>query len=69
MQRVRDLENSLLVEKRLSQELRADLEGCKLEKRNIQRTLDNSLEERKRLTDRINELTIIGKKFIQYSLN
>ncbi|KAK0096267.1 hypothetical protein PV326_005918 [Microctonus aethiopoides] len=59
MQKVRDLENSLLVEKRLSQELRADLEGCKLEKRSIQRTLDNSLEERKRLTDRINELTII----------
>ncbi|XP_015111605.1 centrosomal protein of 135 kDa isoform X1 [Diachasma alloeum] len=57
--KVRNLENELLVEKRASQELRADLEACRLEKRNLQRVVDSSTEEKKKLTDRINELTLI----------
>lgn len=59
--KVNHLENDLLVERRASQELRADLEGCRLEKRNLQRALDSTSEERKMLTDRINQLTLIGK--------
>lgn len=46
------------------QELRADLESAKSEKRSIQRILESTLDEKKQLTDRINELTLIGKYFI-----
>ncbi|XP_063979258.1 centrosomal protein of 135 kDa isoform X2 [Diachasmimorpha longicaudata] len=59
MTKINHLENELLVEKRASQELRADLEACRLEKRNLQRIVDSSTEEKKKLTDRINELTLI----------
>lgn len=54
------LERELTVERREVQELRADLEACKLEKRKVQRTLESALDEKKQLTDRINQLTIIG---------
>ncbi|XP_015111623.1 centrosomal protein of 135 kDa isoform X3 [Diachasma alloeum] len=67
--KVRNLENELLVEKRASQELRADLEACRLEKRNLQRVVDSSTEEKKKLTDRINELTLIGSKVQRRSLS
>lgn len=57
---VRELEANLMEEKRSSQELRAEFEACKIEKRNIQRTLDSTVEDKKKLTDRINQLTLIG---------
>lgn len=60
MTQVHVLERELTVERREMQELRADLEGCRLEKRNIQRTLESTLDEKKQMTDKINRLTIIG---------
>lgn len=60
MTQVHVLECELTVERREVQELRADLEACRLEKRNIQRTLDSTLDEKKQMTDKINELTVIG---------
>lgn len=54
------LERELFVERREVQELRADLESCRLEKRNVQRTLESTLDEKKQMSDRINQLTIIG---------
>lgn len=60
MTQVHVLERELTVERREVQELRADLEACKVEKRNIQRTLESTLDEKKQMTNRINELTIIG---------
>ncbi|XP_032671730.1 centrosomal protein of 135 kDa isoform X2 [Odontomachus brunneus] len=62
MTQVHVLERELTVERREVQELRADLEACRLEKRNIQRTLDSTLDEKKQMTDRINQLTIIASK-------
>lgn len=60
MTQVHILERELTVERREVQELRADLEACKLEKHNIQRTLESTLDEKKQMSDRINQLTIIG---------
>lgn len=60
MTQVHVLERELTVERREVQELRADLEACRLDKRNIQRTLDSTLDEKKQMTNRINQLTIIG---------
>lgn len=62
MARVHALEAELTVERREVHELRADLEACKLEKRNIERNLESTLDEKKQMTDRINELTVIGKQ-------
>ncbi|XP_076748654.1 uncharacterized protein LOC143422118 isoform X1 [Xylocopa sonorina] len=61
MARVHVLENELTVERREVQELKADLEACRLEKLNIQRTLESTLNEKKQITNRINELTVIEK--------
>ncbi|XP_018314210.1 centrosomal protein of 135 kDa isoform X3 [Mycetomoellerius zeteki] len=55
------LERELTVERREVQELRADLEACRLEKRNIQRTLESTLDEKKQMSDKINQLTVIEK--------
>jgi len=60
MTQVHVLERELTVERREMQELKADLEGCRLEKRNIQRTLESTLDEKKQMTDKINQLTVIG---------
>lgn len=60
MTQVHILERELTVERREEQELRADLEACRLEKRNIQRTLESALDEKKQMSDRINRLTVIG---------
>ncbi|KAH0554612.1 hypothetical protein KQX54_011905 [Cotesia glomerata] len=62
MAQIRQLETNLLGEKRTSQELRADLESCRAEKRNIQRSLDNLEEENRQLTNRLNDLNIIDKR-------
>ncbi|KAG5335528.1 CP135 protein, partial [Acromyrmex heyeri] len=61
MTQVHVLERELTVERREVQELRADLEACKLEKRNIQRTLECTLDEKKQMSDKINQLTVIEK--------
>lgn len=60
MTRVHVLEDELATEHREVQELRTNLETCRLEKLNIQRTLECTLDEKKQMTDRINELTVIG---------
>lgn len=60
MTQVHVLERELTVERREVQELRADLEACRLEKRNIQRTLECTLDEKKQMSDKINQLTVIG---------
>lgn len=60
MTQVHVLERELTVERREEQELRADLEACRLEKRNVQRSLENALDEKKQMSDRINQLTIKG---------
>ncbi|XP_076626064.1 uncharacterized protein LOC143344162 isoform X1 [Colletes latitarsis] len=61
MTQVHVLEGELTVEHRVVQELRADLEACKLEKRNIQRNLESMSDEKKQMTNRINMLTIVEK--------
>src|SRR5436190_3857480 len=53
-------EREVIVERREAQELKADLESCKLDKRNTQRNLESTLEEKKQMSDRINQLTITG---------
>ncbi|XP_018050335.1 PREDICTED: centrosomal protein of 135 kDa isoform X2 [Atta colombica] len=62
MTQVHVLERELTVERREVQELRADLEACRLEKRNIQRTLECTLDEKKQMSDKINQLTVIALK-------
>ncbi|XP_074095969.1 centrosomal protein of 135 kDa isoform X2 [Cotesia typhae] len=62
MAQIKQLETNLLGEKRMSQELRADLESYRVEKRNIQRSLDNLEEENRQLTSRLNDLNIIDKR-------
>ncbi|XP_008217193.1 centrosomal protein of 135 kDa isoform X3 [Nasonia vitripennis] len=59
MTQVHVLESELTVQRREAQELRADLEACRLEKSNVQRILESTLEEKKQMTDRINNLTIM----------
>ncbi|XP_076665146.1 uncharacterized protein LOC143367341 isoform X2 [Andrena cerasifolii] len=61
MTQVHVLEGELTAERREVQELRADLEACRLEKRNIQCSLEFTLDEKKQMTDRINELTVIER--------
>ncbi|XP_036150015.1 centrosomal protein of 135 kDa isoform X2 [Monomorium pharaonis] len=62
MMQVHVLERELTVERREVQELRADLEACKLEKRNMQRTLESALDEKKQMSEKINQLIVIGSK-------
>ncbi|KAF7998336.1 hypothetical protein HCN44_009734 [Aphidius gifuensis] len=57
--KINDLKANLLEEKRASQELRAEFEACKMEKRNIQRILDSTVDDKKQLTDKINQFTLI----------
>lgn len=66
MMQMHVLERELTVERRGVQELRADLEACRLEKRNVQRTLESTLNEKKQMSDRINQLTVIGTLKIVY---
>ena len=66
MTQVHVLEGELMVERRSGQELRADLEGARLENRNLQRKLESTLEEKKQMTDRMNQLTIIGNEFCDF---
>ncbi|KAJ8668217.1 hypothetical protein QAD02_009880 [Eretmocerus hayati] len=62
MTQVHVLESELTVQRREAQELRADLEACRLEKSSVQRTLETTLEEKKQMTDRINNLTLMASK-------
>ncbi|XP_025989831.1 centrosomal protein of 135 kDa isoform X2 [Solenopsis invicta] len=62
LMQVHVLERQLTIEHREVQELRADLEACKLEKRNVQRTLESALDEKKQMSDKINQLTVIAFK-------
>lgn len=57
---IRDLEQEVLELKRNNQELQASMEGTRNEKHHLQRKLESALDEKKKNSDRINELTIIG---------
>ncbi|XP_023247970.1 centrosomal protein of 135 kDa [Copidosoma floridanum] len=67
MTRVHTLQNELTMQRREAQELRADLEACRLEKSSVQRLLENTLEEKKHMTDRINNLTMMASKSTEKS--
>lgn len=70
MTQVHVLEGELTVERREVQELKADLEACRMEKNNIKHTLESTLDEKKQMTDRINELIVIGmQNFYSYLVN
>lgn len=53
--------------RREKQELLADLEAVKLEKRHLQVVLETALEEKKHMTDRINQFIVIGKRYGFYN--
>jgi predicted nucleic acid-binding Zn-ribbon protein len=57
---IHDLEQEMLELKRNNQELQASMEGIRNEKLHLQRKLESALDEKKKNSDRINELTIIG---------
>ncbi|XP_058809079.1 centrosomal protein of 135 kDa [Phymastichus coffea] len=69
MIQVHVLESELTVQRREAQELRADLEACRLEKTSVQRTLESTLEEKKQMTDKINNLTMIASRNQDQSSN
>lgn len=52
-------ENSRL--KQLNTELTANLDSIKMEKKRLQALLDQESDDRKRLVDKINTFTVIGK--------
>lgn len=60
MTQVHALESELVEERRRAQELKSDMDTIKLEKLDLQRILESNFEEKKRLTDRINEPTVNG---------
>lgn len=47
--------------RREKQELMADWESTKMEKKHLQVLLETALEEKKLMTDRINQFTVIGE--------
>lgn len=47
--------------RREKQGLFSDLEAIKMEKKHLQVLLESALEDKKHMTDRINQFTIIGK--------
>ncbi|KAL7292374.1 hypothetical protein TKK_0013972 [Trichogramma kaykai] len=62
MIQVHTLKSELTIQSREAQELRADLEACRLEKTNVQRILENTLEEKKQMTDKFNQLTMTADR-------
>ncbi|XP_043473672.1 centrosomal protein of 135 kDa isoform X2 [Leptopilina heterotoma] len=62
MTQVHALECELAEERRKVQELKSDLGASRLEKLDIQQTLEFTLEEKKNLTDRINQLTAMATR-------
>lgn len=62
MTQVHALECELAEERRRVQELKTDLGASRLEKLDIQQTLEFTLEEKKNLTDRINQLTAMATR-------
>lgn len=64
MSQVHILESELTVQRREAQELRADLEACRLEKSSVQKALETTLEEKKRITDKLNNSTMMGRFFM-----
>lgn len=61
---IQALERENVQLKQDKRELSAELDAVIVEKRHLQTVLETSLEEKKRLTDRINNFTIIGCYFI-----
>lgn len=62
-ERVEDLERHLMEAHRRAKEYEADIEVLKSEKEKLKYATENALHDKKRLTDRINQLSRIGKFF------
>lgn len=58
---LQSLEKEAAEFKREKQQLLADLDACRIEKKHLQSVLETALEEKKRMTDKINRFTIIGE--------
>lgn len=58
---IQSLEKQINHLRREKQELMADWESTKMEKKHLQSLLETALEEKKLTTDRINQFTVIGK--------
>lgn len=58
---IQRLEKEVVNMKRDNQELVSDYEVVKTEKRHLQAVLETALEEKKRLNDRLNQYSIIGR--------
>lgn len=52
--------------RREKQDLLSDLDAVKLEKKHLQALLETTLDEKKLVTDRINQFTIIGANVFGY---
>lgn len=61
MAEIHALRNEVSMSRREAQESKKDLETCRAEKSSLQRVLDNTLDEKKEMTDKINTLTAIGE--------
>ncbi|GLH01225.1 Centrosomal protein of 135 kDa [Gryllus bimaculatus] len=61
LSQINSLEREILELKRSSQEQEAELGKIKLEKHKIQKQMDNTREEKKRLIEKINSFTVIEK--------
>lgn len=61
---IQGLEKEINHLRREKQELLSDWENTKMEKKHLQSLLETALEEKKLMTDRINQFTVIGKVII-----
>ena len=71
MLQIHDLEGEVLQLKQNNQDLQVSLEAMKNEKHHLRGNLENALDEKKKNSDRINELKMIGelKLFIFHFLS
>lgn len=61
---IQSLEMEVNQLRREKQEILSDWEGTKVEKKHLQALLETALEEKRLMTDRFNQFTIIGKSEI-----
>lgn len=58
---IHGLEKEITQLRREKQEMLTDWENTKMEKKHLQNLLETALEEKKLMTDRINQFVVIGK--------
>lgn len=66
---IQSLEKELAEVRRQKQELQADYNAASLEKNHLQSVLETALEEKKRLSDQINQFCIIGNLYYFFKDN